>query len=71
MRIGSENGRVCEDLLPSVLCVQARDYDGDIRQVGGVVKTIVVSDIALIGVLRSLIRATEMTGEMSWRPWSL
>lgn len=70
MRTGSENYLVCEDLLPSVLQVLTGEYDGDIRQVRGVVEAIVVSDIAL-GVLISWILATGTTGEMSWRPWSL
>ena len=62
---------MCEDLLPSVLQVLAGEYDGDIRQVRGVVEAIVVSDIALLGVLISWILATGTTGEMSWHPWPL
>jgi hypothetical protein len=53
VRTGSENYPVCEDLLPFVLHVLAGEYDGDIRQVRGVVEAIVVSDIALLGLLIS------------------
>ena len=67
-RTGSENGFVREDLLPLVFQVLAREYDGDIGEVWGVVEAICISDGALLGVLSLWILTIGTTSGRLWRP---